>query len=91
MPMSAIQIKNVPPELHQRLRERARREGRNLSDYVLSVLERDLATPTTREWLERLREDEPVKDIGSEEILDALHAGRIEREERILGAISERD
>jgi len=89
--MSAIQIKNVPPELHQQLRERARREGRNLSDYALDVLRRDLAVPTTREWLERLRDDEPVDVISSDEIVDLLHAGRAERDEQIMRAVADRD
>jgi plasmid stability protein len=89
--MSAIQIKNVPPELHDRLRKRARREGRNLSEYALDVLERDLALPTTREWLERLREDEPVPGITSDEIVSLIHEGRAERDEQILRAISDRD
>jgi plasmid stability protein len=89
--MSAIQIKNVPPELHDRLRERARREGRNMSEYALDVLERDLALPTTREWLERLREDEPVPGITSGEIVSLIHEGRAERDEQILRAISDRD
>jgi len=89
--MSAIQIKNVPPDLHERLRERARREGRNLSEYALAVLERDLATPTTREWLERLRQDEPVRGITSEDIVSLIHEGRAERDEQILRALSNRD
>lgn len=89
--MSAIQIKNVPPELHERLRERARREGRNLSEYALEVLERDLALPTTREWLERLKEDEPVQGITSENIVELIHEGRVERDEQILRARSGRD
>jgi plasmid stability protein len=89
--MGAIQIKNVPPELHQRLRERARREGRNLSEYTLEVLERDLALPTTREWLQRLRQDEPVPGIASEEIVDAIDRGRAERDEQILRAIAAGD
>ncbi len=89
--MGAIQIKNVPPDLHERLRERARREGRNLSEYALAVLERDLATPTTREWLERLKQDEPVRGITSEDIVSLIHQGRAERDEQILGALSDRD
>ncbi len=86
--MSAIQIKNVPPELHERLRERARREGRNLSDYALGVLERDLAVPSTREWLSRLKQDEPVRGVSSEEIVELIHGGRAERDERILSGLS---
>ncbi len=89
--MSAIQIKNVSPELHERLRERARREGRNLSEYILDVLVRDLSVPTTREWLERLKQDEPVLDITSAEIVSLIHEGRDERDEQILRALSGRD
>jgi antitoxin FitA len=86
--MSAIQIKNVPPELHGRLRERARGEGRTLGEYVLTVLERDLALPSTREWLERVRGDEPVEGITSQEIVEAIQEGRAERDEQILSALA---
>ena len=89
--MSAIQIKNVPPGLHERLRERARNEGRNLSEYVLGVLERDLRMPSTHEWLERLKQDEPVQGIGSDEVVRLIREGRAERDEQILRALSGRD
>jgi antitoxin FitA len=89
--VSAIQIKKVPPELHARLRERARRDGRSLSEYALEVLERDLAMPTTREWLERLRQDEPVRGLTTEDIVNSIHEGRAERDEQILRALAGRD
>ena len=89
--VSAIQVKNVPSELHERLRARARSEGRNLSDYVLYVLERDLAVPTMREWLDRLKQDELVTGISSEEIVAAIHEGRAERDAQIRRAIADRD
>jgi plasmid stability protein len=89
--MSAIQVKNVPGDLHERLRVRASAEGRSLSDYVLYVLERDLALPTTREWLERLKEDEPVTGVSSEDIVAIIHEGRAERDAQIQRAISDRD
>lgn len=88
--MSAIQVKDVPAELHERLRARARSEHRSLSDYVLHVLERDLALPTQREWFERLKEDEPVTGVTSEEIVASIHEGRAERDAQILRAISDR-
>jgi plasmid stability protein len=90
-PMSAIQVKNVPPELHERLRARARSEGRNLSDYVRDVLERDLLVPSMREWLDRLARDEPVSNLSSEEIVATIHAGREERDAQIRGALADRD
>lgn len=89
--MSAIQVKKVPPELHERLRARARREGRSLGDYVLGVLERDVAKPSTREWLERIGEDEPVTSISSQDIVDLIRDGRADRDERILGALATGD
>ncbi len=89
--MGAIQIKNVPPDLHERLRERARREGRNMSEYALEVLERDLSVPSTREWLARLRQDEAVEGITSQDIVGLIHEGRAERDEQIIRAISGSD
>jgi plasmid stability protein len=89
--VSAIQVKNVPPDLHERLRARARLEGRNLSDYVLDVLARDLTMPSMREWLARLAHDEPVSNLSSEEIVATIHAGREERDAQIRGALADRD
>lgn len=89
--MGAIQVKNVPSELHERLRARASSEGRNLSDYVLDVLRRDLTVPTMREWLDRLKQDDPVTGISSEEIIEMIHEGRAERDSQILRAIADRD
>jgi plasmid stability protein len=86
--MSAIQVKEVPAELHERLRARARSEGRSLSDYVLYVLERDLAMPTTREWLAQVKQSEPVTGISREAIVELIHEGREQRDEQIRAAIS---
>jgi hypothetical protein len=89
--VSAIQVKNVPVELHEHLRARARLEGRNLSDYVLDVLRRDLTVPTNREWLERLEQDEAVTTTSSEDISKAIHEARTERDEQIGRAVTDRD
>lgn len=46
-----IQIRDVPPDLHRRLKARAAEAGLSLSDYLLQEL-RDLAVrPTMREWV----------------------------------------
>jgi plasmid stability protein len=87
--MSALQVKNFPEDLHARLRRRAAREGRSVSSYVLDALERDLAVPSTREWLDSLRED-PATDVKSQDIVDMIQAGRDERGEQILRAIADR-
>lgn len=52
--MAALQVRNVPDEVHETLRRRSVREGISLSEYVLRVLTRESATPTMTEWLATL-------------------------------------
>ena len=86
--MSAIQVKDVPVELHERLRARALSNRQSVGGYVLGLIERDLALPTTREWLARLKEAEPVTGVSREEIVELIHQGREERDEQIRAALS---
>ena len=65
-----IQIRNVPDELHRKLKVRAAQEGMTLSDYLLSEIESVAKKPTIREWLEKVSRDEPVEvDEPPEEII----------------------
>jgi antitoxin FitA len=50
-----IQIRNVPDELHRRLKSRAALEGMSLSDYLLSELRQVAERPTLAEMRERLK------------------------------------
>lgn len=58
-------MRNVPDEIHRELKVRAAREGVSLSDYVLELARRDVARPTVREWLERVRAQPPASDAVS--------------------------
>ena len=49
-----VQIRNVPPELHRRLKARAAVEGMSMTDYVVRELRKALDRPTRQEVLERL-------------------------------------
>lgn len=80
--MPAIQVRNVPDNLHERLRARARAERMSLSEYVLGVLERDLLVPSPREWAERLEACEPVEA----DVVSALREARSEREAQLAAA-----
>jgi antitoxin FitA len=86
MPMGAIQVKDVPEELHEALRRRALEEGRSLADYVLDLIRRDLGLPSRREWFERLATREPV-DIAPGVIADEIRAARAERDAQIAAAL----
>ncbi len=55
MSKTMVQIRNVPPELHRRLKARAALEGMSMSDYVLRELRKSLERPMRHEVLERLR------------------------------------
>ncbi len=51
-----IQVRNVPDALHRRLKSRAAMEGRSLSEYLLTELQRIAERPTRKELMERLSE-----------------------------------
>jgi hypothetical protein len=73
--MSAmIQIRNVPEELHRRLKARAALEGRSLSDYLLQAIADFASRPSVEEWRARLRTREPMN--LSDETLEILRAER---------------
>jgi antitoxin FitA len=55
-----IQIRNVPDDLHRRLKIRAAELGMTLSDYLLSEVERVADKPTLAELMERLEHEEPA-------------------------------
>jgi plasmid stability protein len=50
-----IQIRNVPDDLHRKLKVRAAEEGLTLSDYLLRMAEREAELPTLAELSERIR------------------------------------
>jgi antitoxin FitA len=86
MLMGAIQVKDVPEELHEALRRRAVEEGMSMADYVLDLIRRDLGLPSRRAWLERLATREPV-NLGPDDVVEALHHARAERDAQIAAAL----
>jgi antitoxin FitA len=50
-----VQIRNVPVELHRRLKARAAIEGVSMSEFVLREVRKALERPTRQEVLDRLR------------------------------------
>lgn len=55
MSTTMIQIRNVPVEVHRRLKARAATEGMSMSDFVLREVRKALERPTRAEVLERLK------------------------------------
>jgi len=50
-----IQIRNVPDDLHRKLKARAAEQGMSLSEYLLRLAEREAGRPTIQELSERIR------------------------------------
>lgn len=58
--MSALLIKNIPPPLHERLRQRAAAHHRSMNREVIAILERELAIPVTSELPPPVRTLKPI-------------------------------
>jgi plasmid stability protein len=75
--MKMIQIRNVPDELHQRLKARAALEGTSLSDYLRAQIQAVAERPTIAELRQRLGSRRRVRSRES-----AAAAVRAERDAR---------
>jgi len=58
---SMIQIRNVPDDLHRKLKSRAALEGLSLSNYLLREIQRVAERPTLQELAARLETRTRVK------------------------------
>ncbi len=76
--MANLQVKNIPDELHERLRRHARERNCTISAAVLTAVEGELAR---WEWRERLSQ-RPRTDLGVS-AADLLHEVRTQREREI--------
>ncbi len=72
-----VQVRNVPAELHRRLKARAALEGLSMSEFVLRELRKSLERPPRGEILERLR-SQPARRLsrGAAQVLREERAGR---------------
>ncbi len=71
--MKNLQVRNVPEDIHRRLKARAAEEGISLSELALGELRSSLERPTRRELVERIAQREPVA-------IDTAAAVRAERD-----------
>lgn len=73
--MSMIQIRNVPDDLHRKLKIRAVREGKSLSALLLEMAEREADRPSLEDWIARARAER--FDLGMS-AAEAVRQGRNE-------------
>ena len=82
--MPAIQVRDVPPDLHDKLRQRAAQERVTLSTFVLRLLEREVDRPSTGQWLAGLADREPVGDADVRTAVAEARGGRDAKALRVL-------
>jgi len=69
-----VQIRNMPEELHLKMKERAAKAGMSLSQYLLMELRKSADVPTMEEMRERLSNLPPIET--SESPVDIIRARR---------------
>lgn len=74
--MPSVQIKNVPPEVHQILRHRAEEAGQSLQAYLLAQLEEQASKPTIKELFDRINGERSGGRVS------LAHAAKVVREDR---------
>jgi plasmid stability protein len=84
MLMGAIQVKNVPLDLHEAIRRRAAKHGMTIGGYLLMLARNDLERPTRAEWFDRVARRESVRGL---DVAAAVRASRDERDQELMDAL----
>ena len=76
--MANVQIRDVPPDVHEALIRRAESAGQSLQQFLSGQLAAIAATPTIDEILERI-EQRPEGRLSATDAIDAIDAIDAER------------
>lgn len=75
-PMANVQIRDVPTDVHRRLKAQAALEGRSLNDFLLARVTELSRLPTVAELAERIRLRTPLAGESSAALIAAERARR---------------
>ena len=90
MPVT-LHVRNLPDDVHAKLKQRAKDEGLFLSEYVARELAALVSTKSNREIVEWAKAHPILTDITSDDIVQAIHDGRQERDDAIWSSIHRPD
>jgi len=74
--MANVQVRDVPDDVHRKLKSRAALAGQSLNDFLLERMSEMARVPTVPELAERIRRREPYSGPSSADVI------REERERR---------
>ena len=85
-----VQIRNVPDDIHRKLKMKAAKEGVSLSEFLLREAKREAETPNLSQWLDMVAHDPPANlGLTAEDIVNAIHEEREERADHIEQVLRE--
>lgn len=83
-----MQIRDVDPEVRDRLKQRAAEEGLSLNAYVKKVLEEAAAIPSRAEVIRRLRErGNLIPSMSSSDTVELIRELREERDRELMSRV----
>lgn len=74
--MTALQIRNLPDDVHRRLKSRAAQNGMSLSEYATRILRESVEKPTLDELWERIKARGPAGTATTEDVVAIIRADR---------------
>src|SRR5579863_5317550 len=83
-----IQIRNVPEDVHERLKARAAAQGESLNTYMLRMVVHEAERPTLDEVFARIKARGPLGKPDQRSAADYIREGREERDAQLMAAIS---
>ncbi len=78
-----LQVRGLPVALRDKVRARAEKQGRTMSQYVIEVLRKETDHPSLEEWLDELRRLPPIPIRGGMTAAQAVREAREERAEQL--------
>jgi plasmid stability protein len=77
--MTALQIRNLPDNVHRTLKARAAMQGQSLSEYATQVLRAAAETPSITELTERIRSRGRAGTATADDVAELIRSERDRR------------
>jgi plasmid stability protein len=87
-----IQIRNVPKDVHDKLKARAASQGKSLNSYMLELIEREAGMASKAEIVARISARGPLgTGLKGGEAAELIRQAREERDAQLMAASKPRD
>lgn len=74
--VAALQIRNLPEDVHRTLKARAAAKGQSLSEYTAAILRAEAQTPTLEELSAQIAARGPLGTATTDDVVALIRADR---------------